>query len=213
MLSITNIKTSRISNRVNLTFSDGSYLPFLIDDVVRLSLSKNQEVDSEKLAQIISSSLTYLGKEYALRQIAISPKTETILSQKLKIYFIKTTQKFKLFSQISSSSIIEKIIQEIKSRGFLNNSDFVTYFVNKNKSKSLNEIKFLLRQKGIDSSSLNLSPKNELDSIKKILSKKKITRELVADFNSKNKLYASLFRRGFQISDIKAAIDDYLSLQ
>ncbi len=213
MLSITNIKTSRIPNRVNLTFSDGSYLPFLIDDVVRLSLSKNQEVDSEKLAQIISSSLTYLGKEYALRQIAISPKTETILSQKLKIYFIKTTQKFKLFSQISSSSIIEKIIQEIKSRGFLNNSDFVTYFVNKNKSKSLNEIKFLLRQKGIDSSSLNLSPKNELDSIKKILSKKKITRELVADFNSKNKLYASLFRRGFQISDIKAAIDDYLSLQ
>lgn len=213
MLSITNIKTSRIPNRVNLTFSDGSYLPFLIDDVVRLSLSKNQEVDSEKLAQIISSSLTYLGKEYALRQIAISPKTETILSQKLKIYFIKTTQKFKLFSQISSSSIIEKIIQEIKSRGFLNNSDFVTYFVNKNKSKSLNEIKFLLRQKGIDSSSLNLSPKNEIDSIKKILSKKKINKELVADFNSKNKLYASLFRRGFQISDIKAAIDDYLSLQ
>lgn len=147
MLSITNIKTSRIPNRVNLTFSDGSYLPFLIDDVVRLSLSKNQEFDSEKLAQIISSSLTYLGKEYALRQIAISPKTETILSQKLKIYFIKTTQKFKLFSQISSSSIIEKIIQEIKSRGFLNNSDFVTYFVNKNKSKSLNEIKFFIKTK------------------------------------------------------------------
>ena len=213
MLSITNIKTSRIPNRVNLTFSDGSYLPFLIDDVVRLSLVKNQEVDSEKLAQIISSSLTYLGKEYALRQIAISPKTENILSQKLKIYFIKTTQKFKLFSQISSSSIIEKIIQEIKSRGFLNNSDFVTYFVNKNKSKSLNEIKFLLRQKGIDPSSLILSSKNEIDSIKKILSKKKINKELVADFNSKNKLYASLFRRGFQISDIKAAIDDYLSLQ
>lgn len=213
MFSLTNIKTSRIPNRVNLTFSDGSYLPFLVDDVVRLSLVKNQEVNQEKLARIISLSLAYLGKEYALRQIAISPKTETIISQKLKIYFIKTTQKFKLFSQVPFDSIIKKTIEEIKARGFLNQSDFVTYFVNKNKSKSANEIKFLLRQKGINLSSLNLSLNNDLDSLKKILSKKKINRELMANFNFKNKLYASLFRAGFQISDIKAAIDDYLSLQ
>lgn len=213
MLSLTNIKISRIPNRVNLTFSDGSYLPFFIDDVVRLSLVKNQELDSEKLTQIISFSFTYLGKEYALRQIAISPKTETIVAQKLKIYFIRLSQKFKLFSQISSKSVIEKIIKEIKSRGLFNQSDFIAYFVNKNKSKSINEIKFLLRQKGIDPSSLNLSSKNELESIKKILSKKKINKEFMADFNLKNKLYASLFRAGFQISDIKAAIDDYLSLQ
>lgn len=213
MLSLTNIKISRIPNRVNLTFSDGSYLPFFIDDVVRLSLFKNQELDSEKLTQIISFSFAYLGKEYALRQIAISPKTETIVAQKLKIYFIRLSQKFKLFSQISSKSVIEKIIKEIKSRGLFNQSDFIAYFVNKNKSKSINEIKFLLRQKGIDPSSLNLSSKNELESIKKILSKKKINKEFMADFNLKNKLYASLFRAGFQISDIKAAIDDYLSLQ
>jgi len=213
MLTLTNIKISRVPNRVNLTFSDGSYLPFFIDDVIRLSLVKNQETDSEKLNQIISLSLTYLGKEYALHQIAISPKTETIISQKLKIFFFQKTQKFKLFSQISFTAIIDQIVQDLRDKNLLNNSDFINYFVNKNKSKSITEIKFLLRQKGINVSSLNISSSNELDSIKKILSKKKINKELVADFNFKNKLYASLFRRGFQISDIKAAIDDYLSLQ
>lgn len=211
MLLLTNIKTSLIKNRVNLVFSDGSYLPFFIDDVIRLSLSKNQEVNSEKLSQITTFSLIYLGKEYALRQIALSPKTEKILSQKLKIYFYKTTQKYKLLSQKSYDSIINQIIDDLISKNLLNQTNFINHFVNKNNSKSIKEIKYLLRQKGIDDSLLNLSPKSELDSIKKILAQKGLNRELMADYYYKNKLYASLFRRGFQISDIKTAIDEYLS--
>jgi SOS response regulatory protein OraA/RecX len=213
MLSLINIKTSRIRNRVNLVFSDSSYLPFFIDDVINLSLKKNQPIDSDKLDQITFATLLYLGKEYALRQIAISPKTEKILFQKLKVYFYKTTQKFKLLSQKSFDLIIDQIVNDLKSKNLLNQSDFINYFVKKNKSKSIVEIKFLLRQLGIDISSLNLSSENELDSIKKILSKKKISKELMVDYNYKNKIYASLFRTGFQISDIKAAIDEYLSLQ
>ena len=212
-MDLTNIKTSRIPNRVNLIFSDGSYLPFFIDDVVRLKLVKNQALDPDQLDQIISTSLSYLGREYALRQIAISPKTETLISQKLRIFFIKKTQKFKLFSQANFLNIAKGIIQDLKDKNLLNQKDFVNYFINKNKSKSASEIKFLLRQKGVDLSEVDIPVGNEIGSIKKILAKKRVNRELMADFNYKNKLYASLFRHGFQISDIKAAIDDYLSLQ
>jgi len=213
MLSLVNIKISRIKNRVNLVFSDGNYLPFFIDDVVRLSLVKHQELSLEKLEQIKSLALLYLGKEYALRQIAISPKTEKILSRKLKIYFLKTTQKFKLLSSISRDSITNQIIGDLKTKKLLNQASFIDYFIKKNKYKSVAEIKFLLKQQGVDISSLNIPSDNEGDSIKKILSKKHINQELMSDFSFKNKLYASLFRKGFTMSVIKTAIDEYLSLQ
>jgi len=213
MLSLVNIKISRIKNRVNLVFSDGNYLPFFIDDVVRLSLVKHQELSQEKLEQVKSLALLYLAKEYALRQIAISPKTEKILFRKLKLFFLKTTQKFKLLSSISSDSIINQIIADLKTKKLLDQASFIDYFIKKNKFKSVAEIKFLLKQQGVDTSSLNISSDNEGQSIKKILSKKHINRELMSDFSFKNKLYASLFRRGFTMSAIKTAIDEYLSLQ
>jgi SOS response regulatory protein OraA/RecX len=213
MLSITDIKISRIKNRVNLVFSDKTYLPFFIDDVVSLSLVKHQELNLEKINQIKSLSLLYLGKEYALRQVAISPKTEKILSQKLKLFFIKITQKFKLLSSFPYDSIINQIVDYLKEKKLIDQSNFISYFLKKNKSKSALEIKFLLKQKGVDVSSINIPIKNEINSIKKILSKKNINKELMADFNYKNKLYSSLFHKGFNISNIKTAIDEYLTLQ
>ena len=213
MLILTNIKTSRILNRVNLSFSDDSYLPFFIDDVVKLSLQKNQSIDDEKFLQIISASLSYLGREYALRQVAISPKTQKIISQKLKLFFLKTGRKYKHFIGFKTDQIIFTIIDDLNSKNLLNQADFVKSFIAKNHRKSANQIKFLLSQKGVDVSNLKLEKTNDINSIKRILAKKRVTPELLKDFKAKNKLYASLFRQGFDISDIKAAIDDYLSLQ
>ena len=213
MLVLTNIKASRIPNRVNLTFSDGSYLPFFIDDVVKLSLQKNQTIDDEKFTQIISAALFYLGREYALRQVGISPKTQKMISQKLKLFFLKTSQKYKHFTGFKFDQIISSIIDDLNSRNLLNQADFIKSFLAKNHHKSANQIKFLLAQKGINSFSLNLPKDNDIDSIKRILTKKHITLEILSDFQAKNKLYASLFRQGFSISDIRSAIDDYLSLQ
>ncbi len=213
MLVLTNINTSRIPNRVNLIFSDNSYLPFFIDDVVKLSLQKNQTLDEEKFFQIISASLFYLGWEYALRQVAISPKTQKIISQKLKLFFLKTGRKYKHLTDFKSDQTISTIISNLNSKNLLNQEDFAKSFIAKNHRKSTNQIKFLLSQKGVDVSNLKLEKTNDIDSIKRILAKKRVNSEILKDFKAKNKLYASLFRQGFDISDIKAAIDDYLSLQ
>lgn len=213
MISIVNIKTSRIKNRVNLVFSDKNYLPFFIDDVVRLSLVKNQQLNSEVLEKIKFLSLIYLGKEYAFRQIAISPKTEKVLFFKLKNYLKRTTQKFILLLGTDIDSVARQINDELKNKKFLDESDFVNYFIKKNKSKSVVQIKYLLQQQGVDVSKYKISSVNETETIKKILLKKKFNQNLLSDFNYKNKLYASLFRKGFSISTIKTAIDEYLSLQ
>lgn len=213
MLTLISIKTSRIPNRVNLIFSDDSYLPFFIDDVVNFSLQKNQLIDPEKLNQIALSSLSYLGREYALRQIAISPKTEKIIFQKLKLFFIRTINKHQHFSGLEFDSIISDIISYLNSKNLLDPSDFINNFITKNHRKSVSQIKFLLTQKGIDTTGLKFDKTNDLNSIKLILAKKRVNCKTLTDFKAKNKLYSSLFRQGFDISDIKAAIDDYLGLQ
>jgi len=210
ILTLTNIKTSRVSNRVNLIFSDGSYLPFFIDDVIKLSLAKNQSVDTEKLDLIKQTSLKYLGREYALRQIAISPKTSKILIQKLKLFFQKKR------TDISTQNIIDEIISELESKKLLNQDDFVSYFINKNHHRSRTEIIFRLHRQGIDLSPQFLDkilPQNDSDLIKKFLIKKKIDPKDLKNFNYRQKIMASLFRRGFNIDNIRAAIDDSLKLK
>lgn len=216
MLQITRIKASRISNRVNITFSDNSYLPFFIDDIIRLSLSKNQDIDPQKFEDIAYASFKYLGWEYAIRQIAISPKTEKILSQKLKIFLLKSLKKYKLSLDIPFSSLIGKIVTDLKSRNLLNSEDFINYFINKNRHKSEKYITFMLAQQDIkiDPSSLKkLLPQNDLDLIKKYLDKKRINPKDLEDFKYRQKIIASLYRRAFDLADIKAVIDDYSKLK
>lgn len=216
MLQLSNIKASRITNRVNLIFSDGSYLPFFIDDVVKLSLHKGQEVDIPQYDIIKDKSMLYLGREYALRQIAISPKTEKKLTLKLKIYFQKFKKKFNLIGTNSIASIISIIISDLNDRNLLNKTDFTTYFINKNRHKSRTEILYLLSQQGIEitpfvTEQLNFG--NDLELIQKYLTKKKINPQDLKDFSYRQKVMASLFRRGFKISDIKTVIDGQVNLK
>jgi SOS response regulatory protein OraA/RecX len=74
----------------------------------------------------------------------------------------------------------------------------------------------LVKRKGIDSSflsSINFSQENDTDKIKNLLNKKNIDRSKLTDYNEKNKIKASLYRRGFNISDINTAFDDWLNFR
>ncbi len=216
MLQLSNIKASRITNRVNLIFSDGSYLPLFIDDVVKLSLHKGQEIDQKLYEIITNTSLLYLGREYALRQIAISPKTEKNLKLKLKLFFQKIRKKFNLITSDSISIIIDQIITNLNSKNLLNQESFVSYFINKNRHKSKTQILYLLSQQGIEINP-EITNRFTLDDdqklIEKYLNKKRISADLLKDFNYRQKIMASLFRRGFKLSDIKAVIDGLSNLK
>lgn len=210
MLTITSIKAARKRpNQVWLSFSDSSYLPFFIDDVVKLSLIKNQEIDEEKLKLITRTALQFLGREYALRQIAISPKTEKIINQKLNLFFRKTILKYKLNSNdLNLTEICQQIISDLKNKKLLNQADFVSYFVKRNQKKSQQQIIYLLKGLGINQeflSSIKIDKQSEIDKIKKIVLKKKNIDKL--------KLKSSLFRRGFNFSDINVVIDDLINFR
>lgn len=216
-MQIISIKVSRIPNRVWLTFSDHSFIPFFIDDVVKLSLVKNQEINESKLELITKTALQFVGREYALRQIAISPKTEKIINQKLKLFFQKTIFKYKInTNNLNLSDINQQIIKYLKDKKLLNDQDFINYFIKRNHKKSRQQIIYSLQQFGVDSSflsSINFIQENDINKIKNLLNKKNIDKSKLTDFNEKNKIKASLYRRGFNISDINTAFDDWLNFR
>lgn len=149
-MKILKLKPSRIKNRINVLFDDGSYLPMFIDDVVKLSLKIGEEADISILKNF---SQNYLARDYALRQIAISPKTKKILSQKLK-------QKFKDFNSDSLLKELDKYLDE---------KNYINYIQRKFKNKSNREISYRLKMAGIN----YLAKSDDKEKIRKLLEKKK----------------------------------------
>lgn len=216
-MQIISIKASKTKNQLWLTFSDQSFIPFFIDDVVKLNLIKNQEINDSKYHLIIQTCLQFIGREYALRQIAISPKTEKILNQKLKFFFKKAILKYQIKTHHQNlSEIIQQIIDELKAKKLLNDSDFINYFVKRNSKKSRQQVVYFLRQLGVNPDlllKLEFNQESDIDKIKKFLEKKNIDKSKLTNFKEKSKLKASLFRRGFNLSDINDAIDDWLNFR
>lgn len=209
MKKISAIKTSRFPNRVYLSFSDGFFLPLFIDDLVLLKLNKDQEVDEEKFNKIVYSSLFYLLYESALRQISYSPKSKIALKNKLSLFFKKNLIKYKIDFNGQHRQIIDDVILKVTNQNLLQDNNFLKYFVEKNKKKSNQEIKYLLLKQGFSESQINacISKDNEVEKIKNILLKKNFNKNDLSDFTKKNKIYSSLYRKGFSLDQIKIAID------
>ncbi|HPD44588.1 MAG TPA: hypothetical protein PK131_00180 [Candidatus Woesebacteria bacterium] len=148
-MKLQSLKPSRIKNRVNLVFDDGSYLPFLVDEALKLGLKTGQEVNFMELKE---KSTNYLAREYALRQIALSPKTEKLLRRKL-------LHKFPNF-------LPDQLIQELKP--YLEETQYINYILKRFKDRSNREISYRLKLAGINYQ----SQENDLAKIKALLKKK-----------------------------------------
>lgn len=149
-MKILKLKASRIKNRINILFEDGSYLPLFIDDVIKKNLKIGDNIEIDDLKKL---STEYLVREYALRQIAISPKTQKILFQKIK-------RKFKEFNP-------DSIITALSP--YLDDQKYIDYILKKFKQKSNREISYRLKLAGI---SYNCH-QDEKEKIETILKKKK----------------------------------------
>jgi len=205
--------SSRFPNRATIKFSNNSFLPLGLVAVHQLSLKKNQQIKPQKLQEITFASLKFLLKNYALRQIAISAKTEKILQQKLQVYLRQNLTKYHLSAHPNHQTIIQETLSYIKDRKLLRPQEFIDYVLRKHRHKSFFYVQNLLRQKGIDPLLIpSSSPCQEVEKIKRILNKKRLKTKDFTDHNTKNKIINSLARQGFSYSDIKIAIDDSTNL-
>lgn len=213
-LLIKSIKKSAIPSRANVQFSDGSYLPLLIDDVIKLSIKKGEVLNIDRFSRIIDASYHYLIRDYALRQIASSPKTKKLLQQKISQKKYLLAQKFPLLKKVTQNSLItDQVIQDLEDSGLLNDLDYAKYAINRHRAKSPQYIRYLLLQKGVNLKNIPDDIFSQIDpsqNIKKYLLKKFSKPQDLADFNTKNKFISSMLRKGFTHFEVKTVIDDFL---
>lgn len=200
------IKASRQPEQVFLCFDNGQILPFPVDDVSRLHLVPGQDISNTLFFSIANIVLEHLLLKFALRQIAISPKTERILNFKLHLQLKKIIQRYHL-TVSSSGDLINEVISYLHSRQLLNEADYVSHIINKCSHRSLFYIRSRLATAGVDID--NCQPLLQDRDDRSVLSHL-VNRRLtdLADPKAKTRLIAKLMRKGFAFRDVKFVIDD-----
>ena len=209
-MQIVAISPSRRSSQVWLKFNDQSFIPLRVDDLVVLKIKKLIDLSEDQYQNILSHSVGFLLSEYCLRQIAISPKVESILRRKLRLYCPKIIKKYNYPTDIVTTEQ-EQVIHKIKESNLLDEQKYIDYVIRKYPKKSISEINYLLASLGIDQK-INVSPESEINKIKELIAKKYKIADL-ADYNTKNKIISRLYRKGFALEFIKTAIDESLKVR
>jgi len=205
-MKIISLKPSRSGNLLHLGLEDGTVLPISADDAVRLSLSRFLNLSPEELSRLYLLSASFQLREYALRQIALSPKTAAILSQKLLHHFYKIKTRCRL-PDLDYRQIIDKIITDLQDKGLVSESEYVNFFLHRHSGKSRRHLELLLKKQGVKV--ILPAAADDLSKIKKIIAKSRYQPTDLRDFKTKNKLFSSLYRRGFSLDDIRRAVDDF----
>lgn len=127
---------------------------------------------------------------YALHQLAISPKSKADLTFKLK----------RKRRQLGLADPVGPVIKKLIRLNFLDDHKFLDYFLRRHPLWSNRRLAYDLHRR--HHLTFQPSPNTDLVKIKKIIAKKSIT--------DQNKIFASLARLGFSLSDVKIAFDEFI---
>jgi len=200
------IRKSKSPEKIYLLFDNGGLLPLKLDDYVLEKLKSGQEITNPLFDRLSVLSLTYLLKNYALNQIAISPKIETILRPKLLRQISYYFHKFS-FASIDTSPIIADILDYLNQKKLLDPATYASYLIRRHRGKSENYLRQLFFHHHLDTSLL-FGSVNDPDQIRKLINKKTKSLPKPMDFKTKTRLIGFLLRNGFAYSDIKTVIDE-----
>lgn len=186
-IRITNLKQGvKNPERVNV-FVNGKF-EFSLDvaQVVDFKLKVGQEISEEDLVELKSAS--EFGKLYqrTLEWILTRPRAE----RETRDYLYK-----KIYEKKMNKDYIEKIIDKLKNKKYLNDLGFAEWYVENRfikKGISKKRLSMELRKKGITDENVEkvLDTRNDEEEIKKIIAKKR-------DKYDDDKLIQYLCRQGF----------------
>jgi len=204
-MQLIQIRPSRNNDKVWLTFDDGSFIPFKIDDVVVYKIKIGPVDNYDFLCEL---SAKFLINNYALRQIAISPKIRQILLPKLKNKIYYFSKKYN-FQNLNAIQIIDQNLDYLEGQGWLDKNSYAKFLIKKHHQKSKQYLQQLFSFYNLDKTLLS---SNDKENLKKILQKKISNLSNPLDLSTKNKLIRSMVQKGFAYSDIKFVIDEILSV-
>ena len=199
---ITAIEPRRKS--LSAIYIDGEFaLKLDTETVLSERLKVGDEIDDDRLLELIKASDSRRAKEKALWLISYRDHSEGELRQKLSKDF--------------GEEAVDKAINRLVELGLINDEDFARKYAESLSHKHLSnrQIQQKLRLKGIDrelsSETVEELDLDEKDEIRALINKKYIRK--LSDEADLRRTVAALQRRGFAYSDIKSVINEFAEFE
>ena len=185
----------KTAGRYNI-YVDGKY-SFSLDELqlVQNGLHSGLEISEAQLEQLKSES--DFGKNYIRAVDLISRRLRS--EREIRDY---------AFRKQWTKSNTERVIERLKTRGYLNDQRFAELFFSSRHQSgrySLKRIRLDLVKKGISSDIIDDLCRANGDSAALL----KLIKKRINKYDDENKLIAYLARNGFRYDDIRAALDHY----
>lgn len=186
----------KTAGRYNIFINDKFSFSLDESQLVKLGLKKGQEIAAETLDEYRSES--DFGKNYIRAVDLISRRIRS--EREIRGY---------AFQKSWTKENLEKVIERLYERGYLNDEKFAESFVRSRanlRNFSTRKMKMELMKKGIRSDIIEkvLSESDDFDeteSLKKLIQKKR------GHYDDERKLIAYLARQGFSYDKIKSALE------
>jgi regulatory protein len=191
--------------------------------VAELGIRSGQELTEKQLADFKDDSLFGKAYERTLKYVFMRPRskkeildylTRSYMYPKPKIYLNKSGDrvvKKQIVDKLSTQNIIDRVIQRLESRGYINDEAFAkAWFESRQftKKPSKRKLQQELQQKGVDQEIIATLLQNyestESNNLKHIIDKKR----RIGRYSDVNKLIPYLLRQGFSYSDIKDELSE-----
>lgn len=158
----------------------------------------------EELEAILHNLEYKAAKNYAIKRLSIKSQPSTEMDKALK-------------ERLVPENIREKIIEEFTNLGYINDEEWIEGFIRVQMIKKIGPkaIQQKLQAKGISSESIShllekyTSPQTQQEQIQQLLNTRYKSRDLT-DYKQKQKVIASLLRKGFDYEVVRNTIMEWL---
>lgn len=187
---------ARHKDRVNLYIDDVFVTGLTLDTAVKNGLKIGKDVDEKFVVDMIFDS----EKQSAFNKTANYMKSSIKTVKQIKEYLNKKGY---------DEAVINAVVEKLKEYKYLDDSQYVTAFVNTNKSKyGVRKLREKLKQKGVADANLSVLDdyEEDVDALKKVAEKYMSHKEKTPE--NYNKLYRFLAMRGYNFDDINACVNE-----
>lgn len=187
---------ARHKDRVNLYIDDVFVTGLTLDTAVKNGLKIGKDVDEKFVVDMIFDS----EKQSAFNKTANYMKSSIKTVKQIKEYLKKKGY---------DEAVINAVVEKLKEYKYLDDSQYVTAFVNTNKSKyGVRKLREKLKQKGVADANLSVLDdyEEDVDALKKVAEKYMSHKEKTPE--NYNKLYRFLAMRGYNFDDINACVNE-----
>lgn len=187
---------ARHKDRVNLYIDDVFVTGLTLDTAVKNGLKIGKDVDEKFVVDMIFDS----EKQSAFNKTANYMKSSIKTVKQIKEYLNKKGY---------DEAVINTVVEKLKEYKYLDDSQYVTAFVNTNKSRyGVRKLREKLKQKGVADANLSVLDdyEEDVDALKKVAEKYMSHKEKTPE--NYNKLYRFLAMRGYNFDDINACVNE-----